>query len=228
MDRRNIQLTEDGSHTISIPAKNITYHSSHGALQESMHVFIDCGLRYFMSQSSANPDNLHVFEMGLGTGLNALLTWSEAFFRKQKIVYHAVELYPLTEAEIQSLNYNDLISNKNVQLSAIHHVPWNELIVLDNYFSFIKIKEDIQQFTTSEKFNIIYFDAFDPNAQPELWTEHIFKKMFSILHSNSFLVTYCSKGTVQSAMKAAGFKIEKLKGPPGKREIIRATKPTPH
>ena len=228
MNKRNIQLTEDGSHTIYIPAKNITYHSTHGALQESMHVFIDCGLRYFINHSSENRDNIHVFEMGLGTGLNALLTWNEALSLKRKIVYHTVELYPLTEAEVQSLNYNDLMSNKNIQLSAIHHAPWNELIELGNYFSFIKIKEDIQAFTTTDKFDIIYFDAFDPNAQPELWTENIFKKMFSMLYANGILVTYCSKGAVQRAMKAAGFVIEKLKGPPGKREIIRATKPTPH
>jgi len=228
VDKRNIRLTEDGSHTISVPAKNITYHSIHGALQESMHVFIDCGLRYFMSNSSEDRGNIHVFEMGLGTGLNALLTWNEALSLKQKIVYHAVELYPLTETEIQSLNYDELILNKSIRLSAIHDTPWNELVELDNYFSFIKTKQDMQNFATSEKFNIIYFDAFDPNTQPELWTEIIFKKMFSMLYANGILVTYCSKSAVQKAMISAGFTIAKLKGPPGKREIIRATKPTLH
>lgn len=224
MDKRQVQLTEDGSHTIFIPAKNVTYHSMYGALQESRHVFIDCGLKYFRHHSSEVQGSIRVFEMGLGTGLNALLTWNDASSLKQKIVYHAVELYPLTDTEIQSLNYDDLILNKNIQLAVIHQAPWNELIELDEYFSFIKIKENIQDFITSENFHIIYFDAFDPNTQPELWTEKIFKKMFSMLYANGILVTYSSKGAVQRAMKAAGFVIEKLKGPPGKREIIRAIK----
>lgn len=205
------------------------YHNKHGALQESMHVFIDCGLRYFVKKNAVSANAaIHVFEMGLGTSLNALLTWHEALSCRQKILYHAVELYPLTETEIQCLNYDGFILNRNIQLSVIHHTPWDELVESGNYFSFIKTKQDLQDFTTSQKFDIIYFDAFDPNAQPELWTENIFKKMFSMLYANGMLVTCCSKGAVLRAMKAAGFTIEKLKGPPGKREITRATKSTPH
>ncbi|SFP99607.1 tRNA (5-methylaminomethyl-2-thiouridine)(34)-methyltransferase MnmD [Parafilimonas terrae] len=225
-NQRLIQITEDGSHTIIIPSKKIIYHSTHGALQESRHIFINSGLKYFLNKYADANETIHVFEMGLGTGLNALLTWQEAALLKQKIFYHAVELYPLTKPEADSLNYDNFMENNNVRLSAIHHSAWNELISLNEYFSFIKTNADIQNFNTAQKFNLIYFDAFDPNAQPELWTEIIFKKMFDLLLNNGILVTYCSKGAVQRAMKTAGFIVQKLKGPPGKREIIRAIKTT--
>ena len=205
------------------------YHSKYGAMQESTLVFIESGLRHFIKNNPISGfEGIRIFEMGLGTGLNALLSWNEALALKQKILYHAIELYPLTEDEIQNLNYEKFILNKNVQLPAIHHAPWSKLVEPDAYFSFCKTKEDIREFTTPGKFHIIYFDAFDPNTQPELWTEAIFKKMYAMLYPSGILVTYCSKGSVRRAMKAAGFAIEKLKGPPGKREITRATKPTLH
>ncbi|MFT4153378.1 tRNA (5-methylaminomethyl-2-thiouridine)(34)-methyltransferase MnmD [Parafilimonas sp.] len=222
-DKRIIQITQDGSHTIAIPSKNIAYHSIHGALQESMHIFMKCGLRHCINSLPQNKP-VYVFEMGLGTGLNALLAWKEATLLRQKIIYCAVELYPLTTAEANSLNYDSFMEGHNMHLSAIHNAAWNTFTVLNEYFSFEKTNIDIQAFHTTKKFHIIFFDAFDPNAQPELWTEVVFKKMFGMLHTHGILITYCSKGAVQRAMKAAGFTIEKLKGPPGKREIIRAKK----
>jgi tRNA U34 5-methylaminomethyl-2-thiouridine-forming methyltransferase MnmC len=223
-NRRLIQTTEDGSHTIAIPSKKITYHSIHGALQESRQVFIEYGLKYFVNNYDCANKTIAVFEMGLGTGLNALLTWQEAVLLKQKVFYQAIELFPVTIPEANSLNYDSFLSAENIRLPGIHQSAWNELNVLDEYFSFIKTKADIQVFETADKFNIVYFDAFDPEAQPALWTENIFKKMFDMLHNDGILVTYCSKGIVQRAMKAAGFIVQKLKGPPGKREVIRAVK----
>lgn len=221
---RLIKTTEDGSHTVVIPSKKITYHSTHGALQESRHIFIDSGLKYFINNYAEANKTISVFEMGLGTGLNVLLTWQQATLLKQKVFYHAVELYPLTKQEADSLNYDNLLEDNNVRLSAIHHSAWNEVISLNEHFSFIKTNIDILDFNTTQQFNLIYFDAFDPNAQPELWTNAMFKKMFDMLDNNGILVTYCSKGAVQRAMKTAAFIVQKLKGPPGKREIIRAIK----
>jgi tRNA U34 5-methylaminomethyl-2-thiouridine-forming methyltransferase MnmC len=225
-NNRIIQVTGDGSKTIFNSELNTSYHSRFGALQESLHVFIECGLQYVMQNHyDSISKEVRVFEMGLGTGLNALLTWDEAANKKQKILYHAVELYPLSEGEIMELNYPELQKNKTIEFSKIHTADWDELIIMDDCFAFIKTREDIRQFQPMQKFNVIYFDAFDPNAQPELWTESIFKKMFNMLYPNGILVTYCSKGIVRRTMQAAGFKTEKLKGPPGKKEIIRAVKP---
>lgn len=223
---RIIQLTEDGSHTVSIPSMNVTYHSKHGAVQESMHVFIQSGLHYFIQHdiSSAN-ECINIFEVGFGTGLNALLSLEQAILLNKKIHYQTIEAFPLSTEETSLLNYSSLL-NTDLQQSfiAMHECIWNTIFQLHPLFSFEKRQTLLQQFETQQQFHIIYFDAFDPAAQPELWTEHIFKKMFHMLFENGILVTYCSKGAVQRAMKAAGFSIEKLKGPPGKREIIRATK----
>jgi tRNA U34 5-methylaminomethyl-2-thiouridine-forming methyltransferase MnmC len=224
---RIILLTEDGSHTVSVPAMNVTYHSTHGAIQESMLVFIKTGLQYFTEQNrDSQGETINIFEMGFGTGLNALLTLQHAIQVCQKIAYQTIEPYPLSSEEIASLNYTDLI-NKDLRQSfyAMHQCKWNETIELHPLFSFQKLKTELKQFQVTQKTHVIYFDAFDPNTQPELWTGGVFKKMFAMLYSNGALVTYCSKGTVRRAMQAAGFKVEKLAGPPGKREIVRAIKP---
>lgn len=225
-NNRIIQLTEDGSHTIAIPELNITYHSRHGAIQESMHVFINAGLNFFAENNKhLNTQTINIFEAGFGTGLNALLSLGCAINHNKKIIYQTIEPCPLVVEEVNQLNYADLI-NKDLKQSfiAMHACDWNKKIPLHPLFSFQKIRINLHQFETSEQFHVIYFDAFDPNAQPELWIEIVFRKMFHLLHSNGILVTYSSKGSVQRAMKAAGFSIEKLKGPPGKREIIRALK----
>ncbi len=225
-NNRIIQLTEDGSNTIAIPAMKVTYHSKHGAVQESMHVFIQSGLKYFSNNNNASSDEtIQIFEQGLGTGLNALLSLNEAIQTDQKIVYHTIEPYPITMEEAVQLNYGDKI-NKDLKeyFYQIHTSEWDKEVVIHPLFSFKKINITQEQFETSRQFHVIYFDAFDPEAQPELWTEIIFKKMYDLLYPGGILVTYSSKGIVQRAMKAAGFTIQKLKGPPGKREIIRAIK----
>jgi tRNA U34 5-methylaminomethyl-2-thiouridine-forming methyltransferase MnmC len=223
---RIIQLTEDGSHTVSLPAMNVTYHSKHGAVQESMHVFINAGLIYSI-QNIASPvdEPIKVFEVGFGTGLNALLSLREAILLNKHVSYQTIELSPLSNAEILQLNYSSFLDeDMSRSFIAMHTCVWNKPVLLHPLFSFEKIQADLQQFKAHQQFHLVYFDAFDPVAQPELWTEFIFKKMFDMLFENGILVTYCSKGAVQRAMKAAGFRIEKLKGPPGKREIIRAVK----
>jgi tRNA U34 5-methylaminomethyl-2-thiouridine-forming methyltransferase MnmC len=225
MDRLIIR-TGDGSDTITIPEMNVSYHSKHGAIQESMHVFIEAGLRYIINQSPIQPIN--IFEMGLGTGLNAFVTAIEASNRKTKVYYVGVEKYPLTEAEVSKLNYTEALKHAGL-FQNIHQSKWNENIKLNEFFIFRKINEDIINYSTkvlskAEGFNIIYYDAFAPTAQPELWTEEVFKKLYSMLLPGGILVTYCSKGSVRRVMQAVGFQVEKIPGPEGKREMVRAIK----
>jgi tRNA U34 5-methylaminomethyl-2-thiouridine-forming methyltransferase MnmC len=219
---RLIIRTGDGSNTVSIPELNVTYHSKHGAIQESMHIFIEAGLYYSINQSTIQPIN--IFEMGFGTGLNAFLTAIEAGNKKTKVYYTAVENNPLGEEEIRKLNYTETL--KNVELfQAIHQCGWNEDIELNKFFTLRKINDDFINYSTNQQFNIIYYDAFAPTAQSELWMEEIFKKLYFMLLPGGILVTYCSKGSVRRAMEAAGFKVEKIPGPPGKREMVRAAHP---
>lgn len=222
---RNIIFTEDGSHTIAI-AENITYHSKYGAMQESLHVFVQSGLQYFIEADAQHQSEpVKIFEMGFGTGLNALLSLHYALQHNKKINYQTIEAYPLSTEEVLQLNYTDLpLKNLKQSFYSMHKYEWDKLVELHPLFSFKKIKSSLENFESSEQFHLIYFDAFDPNTQPGLWTEAIFKKMYSLLYANGILVTYCSKGSVQRALKAAGFRLEKIKGPPGKREIIRALK----
>ncbi len=226
MNEKKLQLTEDGSYTIAIPAMHVTYHSKHGAIQESMHIFIRSGLDYCMNENRhLHYSTVNIFEVGFGTGLNALLSLSEAIKRNQKINYQTIELYPLLPEEAAQLNYSFLVDEDLQQnFMAMHNCEWNKVIQIHPLFSFQKTKIDIQQFHSQQQFHAIYFDAFDPNTQPELWRESIFIKMYNMLYENGILVTYCSKGIVQRAMKTTGFTIEKLHGPVGKREIVRAIK----
>ena len=225
---RQIIITEDGSHTVSIPEWGVTYHSVYGAVRESQHVFIEAGLRQFRSPGYST---LKVFEMGLGTGLNALLALAEAEKTKQSIYYEAVELFPLSVEEINSLNYCRILHRVDLQktFELLHSCDWQKEIAIHPNFIFKKLKSDLlhlppTEFPKSETFEIIFFDAFDPNIQPELWTKEIFDKMFSVLRPGGILVTYSSRAQVRRAMQAAGFRVEKIPGPPRKREIVRAEK----
>lgn len=225
MDRLIIK-TGDGSDTITIPEMNVSYHSKHGAIQESMHVFIEAGLRYVINQSPIQP--ISIFEMGFGTGLNAFLTAIEASNKKTKVYYVGVEQYPLTKEEISALNYTEALNHAEL-FQNIHQSKWNENIKLNEFFILRKINEDIINYSTkvlseAERFTVIYYDAFASTAQPELWTEEVFKKLYSMLLPGGILVTYCSKGSVRRAMQAVSFQIEKIPGPPGKREMVRAIK----
>lgn len=219
---RYIQLTADGSHTVLVPALNVTYHSTHGALQESRHVFTGAGLLPLSGQHQ----HLHIFEMGFGTGLNALLTLQEAIGREQAVTYHAIELYPLPAAELQALNYMELLPGSPFQ--ALHEAPWEQDVSLHPLFTLRKMQTSLEQYLGRPAhpfFHLVYFHAFAPEIQPELWTAGVFAQLYARLHPGGRLVTYCSKGVVRRAMRSAGFRVEKLPGPPGKREILRATRP---
>jgi len=218
---RKIISTEDGSHTIAVPQLRAMYHSVHGAIQESKHVFIDAGLNFIRNNSC--PQGLKIFEMGLGTGLNAFLTAIEAAKHKTTIQYTSIEPFPLSVEEVSLLNYPQYLQNQELFLK-IHEVDSSEEIMISQFFSLRKENEDFVNYEPLEKVHLIYYDAFAPNSQPELWTNEIFEKLFNMLHPNGTLVTYCSKGAVRRAMAAAGFSVQKLQGPPGKREILRAIK----
>lgn len=218
--KRKIILTEDGSTTIYIPELQENYHSIHGAIQESMHVFINTGLKQI------DKKRISIFEMGLGTGLNCLLTFLHS--KNQEITYYALEKYPVEPEITKSLNFAEQLNLTKAQqtfFKSIHTQEWNDKAVkISKDFRLIKACTDINIFQTELKFDIIYFDAFAPDVQPNLWTKPIFEKMYSMLNNNGILVTYCAKGQVRRNMVDSGFFIEKLPGPPGKREIIRAIK----
>lgn len=220
---RKIITTEDGSHTVQLPEWRVTYHSTHGAVQESMHVFIQAGLQYVLQHQYA--EKIYVFEMGFGTGLNTFLTAIEAQKTKATIQYTAVELFPLSANEIAALNYDELLPDNTHLFQQIHQAEWNKTVTITDSFTLEKINTSLFNFTTDKQFHVIYYDAFAPSAQPELWTQAVFEKLYHMLIKNGVLVTYCSKGDVRRAMQAAGFSVTKLPGPPGKREIVRAIRP---
>ena len=219
--KREIILTADGSHSIAVSELNVAYHSIHGAIQESIHVFIEAGLNHLPENSTSQQ--LNIFEMGFGTGLNAFLTAIESERLQRRIHYTAIDKFPISIAEAACLNYTDILEH-NELFQKIQTCNWNEEVELTQYFILRKEKIDLLNFSADQRFNLIYYDAFAPVAQPELWTQEIFEKLFRMLQPNGILVTYCSKGDVRRAMIAAGFKVEKLKGPQGKREMLRATK----
>ena len=216
--KRSVQITADGSATMYSPLYDATYHSKHGAVQESMHVFIKHGLEYMVQQKM--DTSIAVFEMGFGTGLNALLTANYAIANNVVIDYETLELHPLSVEEVEGVNYEDEYG----VLKPMHQSAWGETEHIHDVFSFTKQEQSLLDYEPSKLFDVIYYDAFAPSAQPELWTIDIFKKLYAMLNDGGILVTYCSKSDVRRAMLAAGFNVEKLQGPPGKREMLRAHK----
>lgn len=227
--KRKIIITSDGSKTIQIEDWNEQYHSIHGAIQEANHVFIKHGLLFFCAElvsasyKGSHPTN--ILEIGFGTGLNAFLTLLKAEELQQSINYVGVEAYPVKTEEIQQLNYVELISKQHkVEFDKMHTVPWEELHDISPIFKLEKQEKFFKDITDQNRFDIIYFDAFGARVQPELWTEDIFAIMYKALKENGVLVTYSAKGSVRRAMQAVGFTVERLPGPPGKREMLRARK----
>lgn len=219
-----VRQTKDGSSTLYVPELNEHYHSVHGALQESMHVFIRAGLGYFLPRR----EELRVLEVGFGTGLNALLTLQQALVHRTSVLYDSLEKYPLTPEVIKELHFEKFILNPELLdfHEQLHAVPWNEQVPVTPFFTFHKIEADLQQHVFPEAYyHLVYFDAFAPEKQPELWTEEMFARLFVGLQPGGVLVSYCAKGSFKRALKAAGFSVEALPGPPGKREMTRAQKP---
>lgn len=238
--QRKIITTADGSKTIQIEQWNEQYHSIHGAIQEANHVYIKHGLLYCLEDtpypprpaissvpnSSQNPQ-ISILEIGFGTGLNAFLTLLQAARRHVEVSYVGVEAYPLSSSEIQALNYVEQLKVPEMKavFDQMHAFGWGKDIPLTSSFKLLKQQKLFSEINDTNQFNLIYFDAFGARVQPELWTESIFKIMFNALLSKGVLVTYAAKGSVRRAMLEVGFEVEKLAGPPGKREMLRARKP---
>ena len=225
--KRRLLITKDGSHTIVFPDSGLTYHSIHGAIRESKHVFIEAGLDYVFSKFGAKTNEcINVFEMGFGTGLNALLTLQNGAKENTPIHYTTVELHPLQPEEIKGLNYVDQLGDDTLapSLFLLHSCNWHEDVMITPQFTFHKQNTSLLNLFFNQNFHLIYFDAFAPNAQPELWEAEVFQKLYNSLLRGGVLVTYCCKGTVKRILQSVGFIVEKLPGPPGKREMIRAIK----
>lgn len=220
----HIEKTADGSDTLYIPELDEHYHSVNGAVQESMHVFIDAGLR----KVAKNRSEVSIFEVGFGTGLNAILTLIEAEKMDIRISYTTIELYPLPLQTIEQLNYHKLFPTPfDNTFSQLHAVNWNEHIQINPFFSFEKIESDFSNLDFrchNNKFDLIYFDAFAPDKQAGMWNQEIFDYLFEHTKPEGALTTYCAKGAVRRMMQQSGYKVERLVGPPGKREMLRASK----
>ncbi|RYH72331.1 SAM-dependent methyltransferase [Flavobacteriaceae bacterium 144Ye] len=218
--KRKIITTADGSKTIQIEDWNEQYHSVHGAIQEAMHVFILHG--FFCFLDSHKP--ISILEIGFGTGLNAFITLLESEKSNLHINYTGVEAYPVTQEEVDALNYTEQLKTNNTLFSKLHQYDWEVLHHITPKFSLTKQQKFFKEIDAVAEYDLIYFDAFGARVQPELWTEVIFELMYKALKPKGVLVTYSAKGSVRRAMQAVGFSVEKLPGPPGKREMLRATK----
>ena len=215
--------TQDGSHSLLSQRYGVSYHSRYGAIQESMHVFIREGLLPLVPPVD-RP--LHILEMGFGTGLNALLTLREAHSKRLSIFYEAIEAYPLSLHEAGALNYPQLLGGGDIAgyFAALHSNAWGVETEITASFTLLKRACLLQEYTFSRRFDLIYYDAFAPSAQPELWEDEALGTMFAALNEGGKLVTYCAKGSVKRQLKSLGFSLETLPGPPGKREMVRATR----
>jgi tRNA U34 5-methylaminomethyl-2-thiouridine-forming methyltransferase MnmC len=212
-------LTSDGSHTLFVPELDEHYHSVHGAVQESNHVFISNGYNY------CKADPLRVFEVGFGTGLNALLTAFRSFNNKRKVIYTTIEKHPLNSGIINSLNYQSFAGNNGKELfNAIHAAPWDKFSIIHDFFELKKINGDLMSDPLTGSFNLIYFDAFGPDKQPGIWSRDVFKKIAGITEKGGLLTTYSAKGEIKRILTENDFIVELLPGPPGKRQMIRAFK----
>lgn len=213
-------VTADGSHTVVNEALGKSYHSVYGAYQESQRVYIEIGLLEAFARFPT--EDLHIFEMGFGTALNAMLTAREAELHQRSVSYTAVDAYPLSPEDARQLNYDQLLHTS--YLVEMHESPWNRPIVINPYFTLTKIESNLQDLQLNERFHLIYFDAFAPSFQPELWESSIFQQMAELLLPDGMLTTYCSKSYVQRNMRTAGLTVEKHAGPLHKRNILRAIK----
>lgn len=214
-------LTGDGSHTLLHPVLGEYYHSLQGSLQESIHIFLNLGLRPKLEQAETAP--VRIFEMGFGSGLNALLSWQLADQLQKPVSYTGIEAYPVRLEDVALLNYENLTGKSG--LEQLHEASWDENIALSPWFSFRKIESFLQAYQGTGPFDVVYFDAFAPDSQPELWSAEVFARIGSMLTPHAVLVTYSSKGSVRRALREAGFTVEKHPGPGRKREVVRAVWP---
>jgi tRNA U34 5-methylaminomethyl-2-thiouridine-forming methyltransferase MnmC len=215
----HMQLTGDGTKTLYSEQLQESYHSLNGAVQESMHVFIDAGF------NQLNKPLIRIFEVGFGTGLNALLTWMEATKSGRDVLYTAIEAFPLSLDIVTQLQFE--MEEHQIGKDAflrLHEAEWGEPVVLTERFTLCKLKGDFTTIPIPKGIDLIYFDAFAPDKQPEMWEESLFQQLFDAMDSPGILVTYCAKGEVRRRMQRCGFQVERIPGPPGKREMLRAVK----
>ena len=222
MNSLKLKSTADGSSTIYNELLDEHYHSIHGARQESLHVFIKMGLSYFL-QSNPLKNEYSILELGFGTGLNCILSLLHNFSSEKKIYYNTIEPYILNLDTIKNLNFN-LSENDLFFFEKIHLLNWEKEHEVHHNFFLSKFNTDFNSFKTNDSYDIIYFDAFAPRKQPHLWTFEVFEKIFNMTKRNGILVTYCAKGQVRRDLESVGFNVERLVGPPGKREMLRAIK----
>jgi tRNA U34 5-methylaminomethyl-2-thiouridine-forming methyltransferase MnmC len=219
-----IKPTKDGSHTLYAPAFNEHYHSLHGAYLETQHVFIQHGLATLVQQH-VNP--IHVLEIGFGTGLNAICTLQHIYHTNTQVVYDTLEKYPVPSNIITTLNYQDFFETPVMaaHFLQMHEAAWNASVTITKNFTLQKIQTDLQtRVLTNNHYDVIYFDAFAPEKQPEMWTATVFDQMYKTLKPNSILVTYCAQGQFKRTLRQAGFRVAALPGPPGKREMTIGVK----
>ncbi|MEL7004016.1 MAG: tRNA (5-methylaminomethyl-2-thiouridine)(34)-methyltransferase MnmD [Bacteroidota bacterium] len=225
---RKIELitTDDGSHSLYVPELNETYHSFHGAVQESDHVFIKMGLDDFLN-SHQNIPMINVLEVGLGTGLNALLTAQWAFEKKVKVNMTSIEAFPIDMELVKRLNYAQVLGTPNAEqwFESIHSGVWEEGLKINDWFELSKIEAKVEDYSLLDNhFDVVFFDAFAPNKQAELWEIGILGKVFKSQSPNGIFVTYCAKGQLKRDLKSLSYEVDTLQGPPGKKEMVRGKK----
>jgi tRNA U34 5-methylaminomethyl-2-thiouridine-forming methyltransferase MnmC len=221
----SLRISEDGSHTLYREDIDETYHSCHGAIQEANHVFIQSGLLHHASQTEQR--DIEILEVGFGTGLNTILSCIKGGEINRNINYTAYELFPLESDVLDQLNYDSIcpnISGCSKKFRKIHSSEWQVPVEIDDNFQLTKVKACISQEKCIEKYDLLYFDAFGPRAEPTLWEKEILSLMYDSLKPGGIFVTYCAKGQVRRDLISLGFTVERLPGPPGKREMLRATK----
>jgi len=223
----SLTVSEDGSHTLCREDLNETYHSIHGAIQESKHVFIDAGLRHWLKNNISN--DIKILEVGFGTGLNALLTLD--YLRKEaqelKVKYTGYELYPLEKEITQQLNYTSekhSLTALRPEFELMHATNWQQSNEISSEFQLTKIDQSILELDDNQKYDLIFYDAFAPQVEPTLWEVEVFEKIYNATKPEGIFVTYCAKGQVRRDLESVGFKMERIPGPPGKREMLRGTK----
>ncbi|WP_352421821.1 tRNA (5-methylaminomethyl-2-thiouridine)(34)-methyltransferase MnmD [Proteiniphilum sp.] len=217
-----IEITEDGSHTLYVPELDEHYHSTHGAIQESLHVYLEAGLHH------CGKSEINLLEIGFGTGLNAFLTLLDIEKSGKRVKYTSLERYPVSFVDAQMFNYAKLLDPaQEEKFMRLHSCPWGDWVGITPNFHLKKDQMDasnLDDFQPEAPFDVIYYDAFAPEKQPALWTQEIFNQLYTLSNQGAVLTTYCAKGAVRRMLQSAGFQVERLPGPPGKREILRAVK----
>jgi tRNA U34 5-methylaminomethyl-2-thiouridine-forming methyltransferase MnmC len=215
--------TRDGSHSLLNESLNETYHSTHGAIQESKHVFIKNGLDFLLARN--RNQEISVLEIGFGTGLNALLTLQESVEQKIKLHYTTVEAFPVALEFVDQLNYSQQLSFDPMHFRELHHADWNKTVSITPTFDIEKREGTVQEMNLEDDaYDLVLFDAFAPNKQPEMWEKPLLEKIFKAMKKDAVFVTYCAKGQLKRDLKSIGLKVETLPGPPGKREMVRGLK----